>query len=83
MEDIDYNVKRMRLSAGSPTFTFTSDNKTERGMYIMQDSHSVVSFPFETEIPQSIGQIGISERAHKGHFHDPPTSDSEEDIPLL
>ncbi|CAG8648334.1 8382_t:CDS:2, partial [Paraglomus brasilianum] len=79
MEDIDYNVKRMRLlSAGSTTF-FTSDNETDRGMYIMQDSNNVISFPFEAEIQQSISQIGISERAHKGRFHDPPTSDSEED----
>ncbi|CAG8662046.1 3978_t:CDS:2, partial [Paraglomus occultum] len=79
LEDIDYNVERMRLmSAGNTTF-FTSDNETDRGMYIMEDSNNIISFPFEAEIPQSISQIGISERAHKGRFHDPPDSDSEED----
>jgi len=52
MEDIDYNVKRMRLmSAGNTTF-FTSDNETDRGMYIIQDSNNVISFPFEAEIQQ-------------------------------
>src|SRR6266513_2812769 len=55
------------------------DNETDIGRSIMTNPYNVMCFPFAANIQESINYISISNRAHKGRFHDPPTSSAEKD----
>ncbi|CAG8734599.1 14077_t:CDS:2, partial [Funneliformis mosseae] len=80
MEDLEFQVKRVRISLEASTnSTQEIDNETDIGRSIMTNSHNVINFPFAVDIQESIDHISISRHAHKGRFHDPPTSSAEKD----
>ncbi|CAJ0748206.1 19372_t:CDS:2, partial [Entrophospora sp. SA101] len=80
MEDLEFQVKRVRISSEASTIpTQEIDNETDIVRSIMSNPHNVMYFPFAVNIQESINYISISNHAHKGRFHDPPTSSAERD----
>ncbi|CAJ0628865.1 7403_t:CDS:2, partial [Entrophospora sp. SA101] len=80
MEDLEFQVKRVRISFEASTIsTQEIDNEMDIGRSIMTNTHNVMCFPFAVNIQESINYISISNHAHKGRFHDPPISSAEKD----
>ena len=74
-----YTIFFLLLTSLKYQYLLEIDNETDIGRSIMTNPYNVMCFPFAANIQESINYISISNRAHKGRFHDPPTSSAEKD----